>query len=77
MYGRIRHALYPPRETYVNLAAMLQKNVCLQNNFGLKPLSHVSEANPIFRTDGNLLQKIFQKSGLGPIPNTSTYIYYI
>ena len=37
-----------PRQTYVNLAAMLQNNLCLQNNFGLKPMLHAREANHNF-----------------------------
>ena len=38
--------LLPPRQTYVNLTAMLQNNLCMQNNFGLKPLLRVHLSIP-------------------------------
>ena len=54
--------LEAPRQTYVNLAAMLQNNLCMQNNFELKPLSRAREANHILHTGSDLLQNNFEKS---------------
>ena len=44
---------------------MLQNKLYLQNNFGLKPMSHAREATNILRTGSYLLQNNFKMSGLG------------